>query len=116
VVKQIVTQDQKQKTKQRTATVRKAGKTSITTARKRYTAAKKVATQKIRAAHKSLYNAENAKIKALPSKRRQAVRKGLRARLKTKLDKLLKLMKPGSFYKKVEDVERGITQLRKIKW
>jgi hypothetical protein len=116
IVKQTVKQVQSAQNKKRNATVRKTNRTSLAAARKKYTTAKRELTKKIRASKKAEYMQENAKIKSLPAKQRKAARKRVQAVLKTKLQKLLTLMKPSSFYKKIAHVQTGIATLRKIKW
>ncbi len=116
MVKQIVKQEQRAKTKQRTAGVRAAKKKSIGDARKRYTQVKKTILKALRAAKKKSYTSQNKKINAMPAKQRKAARDKVRAALKVKLDKLLRDIRPASAYKRVEIVEAAIATLRKLRW
>jgi hypothetical protein len=116
VVKQIVKQEQRAMTKQRTAGVRAAKKKSIGDARKRYTQVKKAILKALRAGKKKAYTSQNTKIKAMPAAQRKAARDKVRAALKAKLDKLLRDIRPASAYKRVEMIEAAITTLRKLRW
>lgn len=65
---------------------------------------------------KSEYARENDKIKNMPVKSRKGARAKLRAEIKAKLQKLLKLAKPSTAYKTIESINRAIAQLKKLKW
>jgi hypothetical protein len=116
VVKQIVKQEQIQKNIKRAKAVKRKNKESITAIRKKYTAAKKAVAKTLREAKKAAYTRENASIKKLPTKNRKIARSKKQAELKSKLQKLLKQMKPGTSYKKIDHVLAAIAALRKIKW
>jgi hypothetical protein len=116
IVIQNITNRQKAKGKSRKKAVRTANKQSITSARKRYTAAKKDIVKALRTNKKAVYNKENERIKQLPRGKRKAARDRLRATLKVRLSKIMRNIRPASFYKNVGLVESAIHAVRKVKW
>ena len=104
------------KTGRRIKAVRDAKKQTIPAARKRYTALKKDILKALRVGKKRAYDSQNTKIKQMSPKQRKAARAKVRAELKQRLDRLLKDIKPASFYKRVDMIEGAIQVLRKLKW
>jgi hypothetical protein len=111
-----VKQIQNEKNKRRTKTVKKAKKSSLAAARKRYTKLKKDVIKAIRVAKKKMYDDVNKKIKQLKPSQRKAARSKVKEKLKMKIDALLKKIPPVSSYANIANIESGIGKLRKIKW
>ena len=115
-IKQIVKQEINRKNKKRATRVKKKNKESITRARKQYTKEKKSVLQSIRSAHKAHIKTESEKIKKLPQKQRKAARAKLKQTAKDKLTKLTKKIKPGTFYKKIDQLQKAVVAIRKLGW
>ena len=96
--------------------MKKATQSALTKTRKRYTAAKKKVTAALRAAKKRAYKEQNDQIKKLPSNQRKAARAKARNALKSKLDLLLKKLKPSKSYNNISSLNSAIAQVNKVKW
>jgi hypothetical protein len=109
-------QIQNEKARRRTKAVKKSSKSVLTAARKRYTKVKKGVVKALRAGKKKQYDEANKQIKQLPPAQRKAARTRIRAQMKSKLDALLKKIRPASSYAHTTNVESGVSALRKMKW
>ena len=109
-------QIQNEKNKRRTKTAKKATKSALTAARKRYTKLKKGVIKVIRAAKKKEYDDQNKKIKQLLPSQRKSARAKVKSQLKSKLDALLKTIRPASHYANTANVEAAVSKLRKYRW
>ena len=115
VVKQTVKQEHKSTSKRNTR-IRKTQKGSVAKSRKRYNALKKAVKKAVMNSKKAHYGTQNENIKKLPAKSRKAARAKLRAMIKSRLQKILGVVKPGTSYKTIEQINRAIVQLKKVKW
>jgi hypothetical protein len=111
-----VKQIQNEKGKRRTKAAKKASKSTLTAARKRYTKLKKEVVKALRVAKKKQYDGANIKIKQLNPSQRKEARAKVQGSLKSKLNALLQQIKPGSRYKNVANVESAMSQIRRLKW
>jgi hypothetical protein len=109
-------QIQNEKNKRRTKTAKKATKSALTAARKRYTKLRKGVVKAIRAAKKKEYDDQNRKVKQLLPSQRKSARAKVKSQLKSKLDALLKTIRPASAYANTANVEAAVSKLRKYRW
>ena len=88
---------------------------SLTTKRKEYTALKKQIRKALTAGKNTSYTKRNESIKKMPTNKRAAARKGLKAELKRKLSSLLKQMPPAG-KKGHDEIAILLSKVRKLKW
>ncbi len=108
VVAQVVQKRHRVASKRRTQEVCDSKKQTIAAARKKYTAMKKTILKALRAGKKRSYNSQKEMIRTLSPKQRKAARVKVRAELKQRLDRLLKDIKPASFYKRVDGLLQSV--------
>ena len=115
VVKQTVKQQQSAQAKTK-RTIRKRQQGTLGKSRKQYNALKKQVKARITKAKKAFYDAENKKIMSMKRGQRKAARDKLRAAIKSKLAKLMAMVKPSSSLKTMEAVAKAISVVKKLKW
>ena len=115
VVKQTVKQQQNAQAKTK-RTIRKRQQGTLGKSRKEYNALKKQVKARITKAKKAFYEAENKKIMGMKRDQRKAAREKLRAAIKSKLAKLMAMVKPSSSLKTMEAVAKAISVVKKLKW
>ena len=79
-------------------------------------ALKKQVKARITKAKKAFYDVENKKIMTLKRGQRKSARDKLRAAIKSKLAKLMAMVKPSSSLKTMEAVAKAISVVKKLKW
>ena len=115
VVKQTVKQQQNAQAKTKRG-IRKRQQGTLGKSRKEYNALKKQVKARITKAKKAFYDVENKKIMGMKRGQRKAAREKLRAAIKSKLAKLMAMVKPSSSLKTMEAVAKAISVIKKLKW
>ena len=115
IQKVTVTQKIGEDKKRRRKKIKAIKTKSLTTKRKEYTALKKQIRKALTAGKNTSYTKRNETIKKMPTNKRTAARKGLKAELKRKLSSLLKQMPPVG-KKGHDEIAILLSKVRKLKW
>ena len=113
IVKQKVTQIVGGK--ERKKAVKRAKKGTLKAKKKEYAAVKKTVKHALMAAKKSHYTRENDKIKGMDKGARVSARKKLRADIKVRYSRLVKLL-PSTGRMSLNDISSLINKIKKVKW